>query len=123
MYFSNSGAESNEAALKLARRYQQVIKGEDRTEFVCANLSFHGRTWAAISATGQPKYHQGFGPLVPGFKHVPFNDLDAMAEVINEKTCAVMLEPIQGEGIVVPDDGYLEGVRRSVTSTGPADSG
>ncbi|MEE2787153.1 MAG: acetylornithine transaminase [Myxococcota bacterium] len=112
VYFANSGAEANEAALKLARRYAQAVQGNTRSSFICANLSFHGRTWAAISATGQPKYHQGFGPLVPGFVHVPYNDLPAIASAIDETTCAIMLEPIQGEGgIRVPDDGYLEGVR------------
>ena len=113
VYFSNSGAESNEAALKLARRYCQVVRGEGhRSEFISTKMSFHGRTWAAISATGQEKYHQGFGPLVPGFHHVPYNDLDAMAAAVTPRTCAIIVEPIQGEGgIIVPDDGYLEGLR------------
>ena len=75
-------------------------------------MSFHGRTWAAIKVTGQEKYHQGFGPLVPGFHHVPYNDLDAMAAAVTPRTCAIIVEPIQGEGgIIVPDDGYLEGLR------------
>ena len=113
VYFSNSGAESNEAALKLARRYLQVVKGEpNRSEFVSTTQSFHGRTWAAISATGQPKYHKGFGPLVPGFKHVPYNDLPAMQAAIGPNTCAIIVEPIQGEGgVVVPDSDYLSGLR------------
>jgi acetylornithine/N-succinyldiaminopimelate aminotransferase len=112
VYFSNSGAESNEAALKLARRYMQVVRQEDRFEIICATQSFHGRTWAAISATGQPKYHKGFSPLVPGFKHVPYNDLEAMQAVVNEKTCAIMVEPIQGEGgVIEAQSGYLQGLR------------
>ncbi len=119
VYFSNSGAESNEAAIKLARRYQQVVRGEERSTVVCATKSFHGRTWAAVSATGQPKYHKGFGPLVPGFIHVPYDDLTALEAVVDETTCAVLLEPIQGEGgIVVPSDGYLEAVRALCDRTG-----
>jgi acetylornithine/N-succinyldiaminopimelate aminotransferase len=112
VYFANSGAEANEAALKLARRYMQAVRGENRSGFVCATRSFHGRTWAAISATGQPKYHEGFGPLVPGFTHVPYNDLAAMAAEITDETCAVLIEPIQGEGgVIVPDPDYLSGLR------------
>jgi acetylornithine/N-succinyldiaminopimelate aminotransferase len=112
VYFGNSGAEAVEAALKMARRYMRLVKGVDRYTFICAEKSFHGRTWAAISATGQPKYHEGFGPLVPGFVHVPFNDLDAMAAAIDETTCAIFVEPVQGEGGVVPaEPGYLAGLR------------
>lgn len=112
VYFCNSGAEANEAALKMARRYQRLVRGEDRYEFICATKSFHGRTWAAISATGQPKYHEGFGPLVPGFVHVPYDDLDAMEAAITERTCAIFVEPLQGEGgLIVPSEGYLEGLR------------
>jgi len=112
VFFCNSGAEANEAALKMARRYMRLVKGEDRYEIICATQSFHGRTWAAISATGQPKYHEGFAPLVPGFLHVPYNDLSAIEEVIGPKTCAVFIEPIQGEGgVIVPDAGYLKGLR------------
>ncbi len=112
VYFANSGAEANEAAMKLARRYMQLVRGEDRYGFVCAEQSFHGRTWAAISATGQPNYHQGFGPLVPGFTHVPYDDLDGVEAAIDEHTCAVLMEPIQGEGgVVVPSPGYLAGLR------------
>lgn len=112
VYFGNSGAEANEAAFKLARRYMRLVRGVDRYTFLCAEKSFHGRTWAAISATGQPKYHKGFGPLVPGFAHVPYNDLDAMAAAIDETTCAIVVEPVQGEGGVVPAaPGYLAGLR------------
>jgi len=112
VYFCNSGAEANEAALKMARRYMRLVRGEDRFEIICATQSFHGRTWAAISATGQPKYHEGFAPLVPGFKHVPYNDLSAMEAEIGPQTCAIFVEPIQGEGgVIVPDAGYLKGLR------------
>ncbi len=112
VYFGNSGAEANEAALKLARRYMRLVRGEDRFEFICADKSFHGRTWAAISATGQPKYHEGFGPLVPGFHHVPYNDIEAIKAAINPQTCAVFLEPLQGEGgLIEPTPGYLKAVR------------
>lgn len=112
VYFANSGTEANEAAMKMARRYMQVVKGENRFEFVCALKSFHGRTWAAISATGQAKYHQGFAPLVPGFKHVPYNDLEAMKQAITPQTCAIMVEPLQGEGgVVEAEPGYLAGLR------------
>lgn len=112
VFFGNSGAEAIEASLKIARRYMQAVRGEQRFEFITANESFHGRTWAAISATGQPKYHQGFAPLVPGFVHVPYGDLGAVEAALSERTCAVMVEPIQGEGgIIVPPEGYLEGLR------------
>ena len=111
VYFANSGAEANEAALKLARRHMQAVRGEERAEIITAYQSFHGRTWAAISATGQPKHHQGFAPLVPAFRHVPYNDLDAMASVISKDTCAVLVEPIQGEGgIIGAQPGYLAGL-------------
>ena len=113
VYFANSGAEANEAAMKIARRYMRLVRGVDRFGFVCADQSFHGRTWAAISATGQPKYQQGFEPLVPGFSHVPYDDLDAMSAAIDEQTCAVLVEPLQGEGgLVEPSPGYLAGLRR-----------
>ncbi len=112
VFFSNSGAEAIEAALKLARRSMQAVRGEDRFRFVCAEGSFHGRTWAAISATGQPKYHAGFAPLVPGFDHVPFGDAAAVEAAITDETAGVLVEPIQGEGgILVPPEGYLEALR------------
>ena len=112
-FFCNSGAEANEAALKLARRY-----GNDRDinepVVIAADGSFHGRTMATLSATGNPKVHAGFEPLVSGFEHVPFGDLAALERQLanNDQAVAVFLEPIQGEGgIVVPPDGYLRGVR------------
>lgn len=119
VYFANSGAEANEAAFKVARRYMQAVLGEDRFEFICTERSFHGRTWAAISATGQPKYHKGFEPLVPGFHHVPYGDIAAIEAKVSEKTCAVVVEPVQGEGgIIVPPAGYLEDLRALCDSYG-----
>ncbi|RAL25466.1 acetylornithine transaminase [Lujinxingia litoralis] len=113
VFFCSSGAEANEAALKLARRYQKVVAGrQDKTGIITMKHSFHGRTLATVTATGQPKYHEGFEPLVPGFQYVPFNDLDALKEVIGRDTAAVMIEPIQGEGGLRPADAaYLKGVR------------
>ncbi len=119
VYFANSGAEANEAALKIARRYMRLVRGEDRFRFVCAEQSFHGRTWAAITATGQPKYHKGFEPLVPGFSHVPYNDLDAMAAAVTSETCAILIEPLQGEGgLIEAAPGYLAGLRQLCDDTG-----
>jgi len=99
--FVNSGAEANETLIKLARRFGTVTPrkdGEPRHGIVTFEGSFHGRTFAAISATGQAKIQEGFGPLVPGFTHVPFNDVDALNAAIDDNTCAILLEPIQGEG-------------------------
>ncbi len=113
VFFCNSGAEANEAAIKLARRYAKARWSSDRYEIVCMRDSFHGRTMATVTATGQPKYSQGFEPLLPGFKHIPFNDLAAAERAIDSRTCAVLVEPIQGEGGVrVPDDDYLPGLRQ-----------
>lgn len=113
VFFCNSGAEANEAAIKLARRYAKARWSSDRYEIICTQDSFHGRTMATVTATGQPKYSQGFEPLLPGFKHIPFNDLPAAERAIDSRTCAMLVEPIQGEGGVrIPDDGYLPGLRR-----------
>jgi acetylornithine/N-succinyldiaminopimelate aminotransferase len=111
VFFCNSGAEANETAIKLARRYFYDRK-EQRFEIVSAVNSFHGRTLATVTATGQPKYHEGFGPLPEGFKHVPYGDLTALENAIGDKTALVMLEPMQGEGgVVIPPQGYLKAVR------------
>lgn len=111
-FFCNSGAEANEAAIKLARKYSLDTFGPQRYEIITAADSFHGRTMATVSATGQEKVQRFFDPLLHGFKHVPFNDADAIEAMITENTCAVMLEPIQGEGgINVPDHSYLAKVR------------
>jgi acetylornithine/N-succinyldiaminopimelate aminotransferase len=102
VFFCNSGAEANEAAIKLARRYAQKIKGTDAYEIVTFQQSFHGRTLATLSATGQEKIQQGFLPLMPGFRYLPFNDINALTDLPSDKTCAVLLELVQGEGGVIP---------------------
>jgi acetylornithine/N-succinyldiaminopimelate aminotransferase len=102
VFFCNSGAEANEALIKLARRYAQKVKGTEAYEIVTFNQSFHGRTLATLSATGQEKIQKGFFPLVQGFRYLPFNDYYDLDQLVNEKTCAVLLELVQGEGGVVP---------------------
>lgn len=102
VFFCNSGTEANEAAIKLARKYAYKTAGESKHEIVSALKSFHGRTLATVTATGQPKYHEGFRPLPPGFLHVPYNDVKALQGAVNERTCAVLLEPILGESGVYP---------------------
>ncbi|MCT2538135.1 acetylornithine transaminase [Aquibacillus koreensis] len=104
VFFCNSGAEANEAAIKIARKYAQDVKGTSKYEVVTFSNSFHGRTLATLSATGQEKIQQGFAPLTPGFRYLPFNDFDALEDLVQEQTCAVMLELVQGEGGVVPAD-------------------
>lgn len=112
VFFCNSGAEANEAAIKLARKWAGLHKGPQARGIVTALSSFHGRTLATVTATGQEKYHKPFAPLPPGFIHVPYNDIDALSEAVDETVCAVMLEPIIAEGgILVPDDEYLGKVR------------
>jgi acetylornithine/N-succinyldiaminopimelate aminotransferase len=112
VFFCNSGAEANEAAIKLARKYAKEHFGRDRFEIIAAQNSFHGRTLATLTATGQEKFQKGFEPLMPGFSHVPFNDMDAITKAVTGNTCAVLLEPIQGEGGVrIPDEDYLKQVR------------
>jgi acetylornithine/N-succinyldiaminopimelate aminotransferase len=112
VFFCNSGAEANEGAMKLARKYAKEKMGTDRYEIITMERSFHGRTFATLTATGQEKFHKGYSPLMPGFKYVPFNNSEAVRNVIGSKTCAVMLEPIQGEGGVgVPSEGYLKAIR------------
>lgn len=111
-FFCNSGAEANETAIKLARKWGKLNLSENNYEIITAEGSFHGRTLAAVTATGQPKYHKGFEPVVPGFKYVPYNDLDALKSAITDKTCAIMLEPIRGESGVHPASlEYLQGIR------------
>ena len=111
VFFCNSGAEANEAAIKLARKYGHERLG-GKYELITMKDSFHGRTLATITATGQEKFQVGFAPLPEGFKYAPFDDLPALEAAISEKTCGVLLEPIQGEGGVrIPDAHYLRGVR------------
>jgi len=112
VFFCNSGAEANEAAIKLARKYAHENMGPDKFELITMKDSFHGRTMATITATGQEKFQFGFTPLLEGFSYVPFNDLKALEKAITQKTCGIMLEPIQGEGgVIIPDVQYLAGVR------------
>jgi len=111
-FFCNSGAEANEAAIKLARKYAHENLGPDKFELITMKDSFHGRTMATITATGQEKFQFGFTPLLDGFKYVPFNDPAALEAAITPKTCGIMLEPIQGEGgVIIPDASYLAAVR------------
>jgi acetylornithine/N-succinyldiaminopimelate aminotransferase len=112
VFFCNSGAEANEGAMKLARKYAKEKISKDRHEIITMERSFHGRTLATLTATGQEKFHKGYEPLMPGFKYVPFNDIRAVKNAMDSKTCALMLEPIQGEGGVnCPSEGYLKALR------------
>jgi acetylornithine/N-succinyldiaminopimelate aminotransferase len=109
VFFCNSGAEANEAAIKLARRYSRERFGPNRHVIITMENSFHGRTMATLSATGQEKIQAGFDPLLEGFRYVPFNDLQSLETSLDTSVCAVMVEPIQGEGgVVMPDLKYLE---------------
>ena len=111
VFLANSGAEANEGAIKLARKYGHS-KNDGKYRIITAVHSFHGRTMMTVTATGQPKYQQGYEPLPAGFDYVPYGDLEALKEVMDEDVCCVMLEPIQGEGGVhVPSDEYLQGAR------------
>ncbi|MEC9406174.1 MAG: aspartate aminotransferase family protein [Pseudomonadota bacterium] len=112
VYFCNSGAEANEAAFKLARRYANDHYGADKYEIISFKQAFHGRTLFTVSVGGQPKYTEGFGPVPGGLHHVPFNDLDALKAAISDRTCAVVMEPMQGEGGIVPATAeFIQGVR------------
>lgn len=109
VFFCNSGAEANEAALKLARKWGS---GKNKSTIISMLDSFHGRTYAAVTATGQKKYHRHFAPLPPGFVYAHFNDLDSVKALVDERTCAVIVEPIQGEGGIVPaTKEFLHGLR------------
>ncbi|WP_294159735.1 aspartate aminotransferase family protein [uncultured Selenomonas sp.] len=111
-FFGNSGAEANEGAIKVARKYAHSLDPE-KSQIISAWNSFHGRTIATLTATGQPHYHEGFGPLPDGFTYVHYNDLAELESMMSDKTCAVLLETIQGEGgVYTPAPGYLEGVRK-----------
>ena len=112
VFFCNSGAEANEAAIKLARRYASE-KMAGKYELITMHDSFHGRTLATVTATGQERFHAGFAPLPEGFRYVPYNDLAAIEAAVSDRTCGVMVEPIQGEGgVVIPAPGYLSGIRK-----------
>ncbi|MBF0398273.1 MAG: acetylornithine transaminase [Desulfobacterales bacterium] len=113
VFFANSGAEANEAAIKLARKYFKDKGEKNKYKIITMEKSFHGRTMGTLSATGQEKIQKGFDPLLPGFDLVPFNNIPALKSKIDDMTCAVMLEPIQGEGgVCIPDDDYLKNVRK-----------
>lgn len=119
VFFANSGAEANEAAIKLARRYFKENGAPERYRVVSMKQSFHGRTMATLSATGQEKVRKGFDPILEGFDFVPFNDIEDLSCAIGPSTCAVMLEPIQGEGgVVTPQGEYLSQVRKLCDETG-----
>ena len=119
VFFCNSGAEANEAAIKLARKYAKENLGLEKFEIITMLKSFHGRTMATITATGQERFHKGFEPLLEGFKYVPYNDLEALRGAISERTCAIMMEPIQGEGGVnVPSKEYIQELRKLCNEQG-----
>lgn len=112
VFFVNSGTEANEAALKLARRYAYEKYGEQKDEIISFTHSFHGRTFFSVSVGGQPKYSKGFGPKPGAITHLPFNDIKAFEKQISDKTCAVILEPVQGEGgVIKADSEFLSAVR------------
>jgi acetylornithine/N-succinyldiaminopimelate aminotransferase len=118
-FFCNSGAEANEAAIKLARKHAKETHASDRVDIITMRGAFHGRTMGALSATPTEKYQHGFEPLLPGFKYVPFGDLRAAERAIDNRTAAILVEPIQGEGGVhVAPDGYLAGLRRLCDQSG-----
>lgn len=112
VYFCNSGAEANEAALKLARRYAVDHFGAQKDQIIAFDKAFHGRTFFTVTAGGQPAYSDGFGPKPGAIDHVPYNDLEALEAAMSERTCAVLLEPLQGEGgLIEPAPGFIAGVR------------
>ncbi|MGN8157480.1 acetylornithine/succinyldiaminopimelate transaminase [Salinisphaera sp. SWV1] len=113
VFFANSGGEANEAALKLARRYAHDTTGEHKDKIVSFRSSFHGRTWFTVSVGGQEKYTQGFGPVPGGIVHGEYNNLESARELVDDNTCAIMVEPVQGEGGVTPGDpDFLAGLRQ-----------
>ena len=118
-FFCNSGTEANEAMIKLARHWHVVRGKPERIEIVCFHNSFHGRTMGSLAATGQPKYQQGFGPLPQGFRFLDYGDVGQLEQAVSDKTCAVMLEPVQGEaGVMPPPRGYLARVRELCNRSG-----
>src|SRR5512143_4132298 len=113
VFFCNSGTEAIEASIKLARRYSREVLKKDRYEIITMRGSFHGRTYGSVSATAQEKFHAGFEPMVAGFRYVPFNDIEAVKAAVTDRTCAVLVEPVQGQGGVnVPARGYLAALRK-----------
>ena len=121
VFFCNSGAEANEAAMKLARKATKVAGHPEQTEIITALESFHGRTLAAITATGQPKYQKSFAPLPPDYKYVPYNDVEALKAMAGDKTCAIMMEPVQGEsGVHLATTEFLRTARELCDQLGAA---
>ena len=119
VFFCNSGAEANEACLKTARRFAYINGQPERTRIVSFERSFHGRTYGALTATAQPKYHEGFGPMPEGFDYLPYGDVEALRAAVTNKTAAILLEPIQGEGGVnLPPSGFLEACRTIADDNG-----
>ena len=115
-FFANSGTEANEGAVKLARLHGSAA---GKYKVITFYNGFHGRTYASVTATAQPKYHEGLGPLVPGFHYAPLNDIDAVAKLMDSETAAILLEPVQGEGgINIPKDGYLADLRQMADDNG-----
>ena len=111
-FFCNSGAEANEAAIKLARKYAKENLGSGKFEIITMHGAFHGRTLATLTATPHEKFHKGYEPLPEGFKYVDYNDIEALRKAVDEKTCAILVEPVQGEGgVQVPAPGYLKEIR------------
>lgn len=119
VFFCNSGAEANESAIKMARRYHFGRGDEERTRIISFRGGFHGRTYGALAATAQPKYHEGFGPMPEGFDYVDYGDLEGVRSVIGARTAAILVEPIQGEGGVnVPSEAFLGGLRALADEAG-----
>lgn len=115
-FFCNSGAEAVEGAIKLARLHGAAA---GKHKIITFENGFHGRTYAAVTATAQPKYHEGLGPLVPGFRYAPLDNLDAVKALVDKETCGILIEPVQGEGgINIPRDGYLAGLRKIADDNG-----
>jgi acetylornithine/N-succinyldiaminopimelate aminotransferase len=113
VFFSNSGTEAIEATIKFARKWARIVKGDDCFEIISMNRSFHGRTYGALSSTGQRSLHEGFEPMLPGFRFAEFNDLESVRALVCEKTCAVLVEPVQGEGGIYPaSEEFMQGLRR-----------
>ena len=113
-FFANSGTEANEGAIKLARLHASGSGGKaSKFRVISFTNGFHGRTYASVTATAQPKYHEGLGPLLPGFRYAPYNDLEAVRQLVDDETCAILLEPVQGEGGVnIADESFLKGLRQ-----------
>ena len=119
VFFCNSGAEANEAAVKMARRFQNRQSGADRFKIICAGGSFHGRTLAMLAATDKPLFRDGFGPMPAGFEHVPFGNLNSLRDALSDEVAAIMIEPVQGEGGAnAAPHGYLQGVREAADEVG-----